>query len=406
MVNILFFIKRKKLLKDGTAPIYIRVTVNKVSSEFATGKSINPSQWIAVKGRVKGNTLLNKQLNTFLDQQEYALHDIALQIQQYGKPVTAKEIARKYKGKDTPQISLVSLYEEHNKMQQELVCISVAKNTYKRHETSLKLFQEFLSYEYHINDIFIYEVDIEMLEKYKHYLMTVRHNNNNTTVKYIRNLGKVLNLAVERQLIPNSPVELLHLKIDEVDKEYLTAEELDRLAQKQFAIERLEQVRDVFLFCCYSGLAYVDVHSLTESDIVKDGDRYWIRKARHKTNTMCHIPLIAPALEILNKYKMYRAATGFMLPVLSNQKMNAYLKEIADIAGIIKNLTTHAARHTFATTVTLANNVSIENVSKMLGHKTIRMTQHYARILDSSIDRDMTHVEQKYKCVCPTPLLL
>ena len=406
MVNILFFIKRKKLLKDGTAPIYIRVTVNKVSSEFATGKSINPSQWIAVKGRVKGNTLLNKQLNTFLDQQEYALHDIALQIQQYGKPVTAKEIARKYKGKDTPQISLVSLYEDHNKMQQELVGISVAKNTYKRHETSLKLFQEFLSYEYHINDIFIYEVDIEMLEKYKHYLMTVRHNNNNTTVKYIRNLGKVLNLAVERQLIPNSPVELLHLKIDEVDKEYLTAEELDRLAKKQFAIERLEQVRDVFLFCCYSGLAYVDVHSLTESDIVKDGDRYWIRKARHKTNTMCHIPLIAPALEILNKYKMYRAATGFMLPVLSNQKMNAYLKEIADIAGIIKNLTTHAARHTFATTVTLANNVSIENVSKMLGHKTIRMTQHYARILDSSIDRDMTHVEQKYKCVCPTPLLL
>ncbi len=131
------------MLKDGTAPIYIRVTVNKVSSEFATGKSINPSQWIAVKGRVKGNTLLNKQLNTFLDQQEYALHDIALQIQQYGKPVTAKEIARKYKGKDTPQISLVSLYEEHNKMQQELVGISVAKNTYKRHETSLKLFQEF-----------------------------------------------------------------------------------------------------------------------------------------------------------------------------------------------------------------------------------------------------------------------
>ena len=128
MVNILFFIKRKKLLKDGTAPIYIRVTVNKVSSEFATGKSINPSQWIAVKGRVKGNTLLNKQLNTFLDQQEYALHDIALQIQQYGKPVTAKEIARKYKGKDTPQISLVSLYEEHNKLQQELVGISVAYN--------------------------------------------------------------------------------------------------------------------------------------------------------------------------------------------------------------------------------------------------------------------------------------
>lgn len=395
MVNILFFIKRKKLLKDGTAPIYIRVTVSKVSSEFATGKSVNPVQWIAVKGRVKGNTLHNKQLNTFLDQQEYALHDIALQIQQQGKVVTAKEIASRYKGKNTPKVSLISLYVEHNQTLRDLIDITVAKNTYKRHETSLKLVQEFLAYEYHVDDVALTDVDLLMLEKYKHYLMTVRHNNNNTTVKYIRNLGKVLNMAVDRQLISSSPVELLHLKTDEVEKEFLTSEELDRLAKKHFSIERLEQVRDVFLFCCYCGLAYVDVHSLTEQDIVKDGDKYWIRKARHKTNNMCHIPLITPALEILNKYKAHRTATGYMLPVLSNQKMNAYLKEIADIVGISKNLTTHCARHTFATTVTLANNVSIENVSKMLGHKSIRMTQHYAKILDTSIAHDMMNVEQR-----------
>lgn len=150
------------------------------------------------------------------------------------------------------------------------------------------------------------------------------------------------------------------------------------------------------LLSCFTGLAYVDVHSLTMKDIVKDGEKYWIKKARHKTNNMCHIPLITPALNIINKYSVHNQATGRLLPVLSNQKMNAYLKEIAAIVGINKNLTTHCARHTFATTVTLANNVSIENVSKMLGHKSIKMTQHYARILDSSIANDMLQVEKKF----------
>ena len=396
MVSILFFIKRKKLLKDGTAPIYIRVTVYKLSSEFATGKSVNPSHWLALKGRVKGNTLYNKQLNTFLDQQEYLLHDIALKIQQEGKQVSAKEISFRYKGKDKPNIFLLSLYAEHNEQLKELVGISVALNTYKRHETSLKLFKEFLMSTYQQSDVNMNEVDLVMMEKYKHYLMVVRHNNNNTTVKYIRNLGKVFNMAVERKIIVSSPIEQLHLKTMEVEKEFLTGGELELLSKKEFSIERLEQVRDIFLFCCYTVLAYFDVHSLTMKDIVKDGEKYWIKKARHKTNNMCHIPLITPALNIINKYSVHNQATGRLLPVLSNQKMNAYLKEIAAIVGINKNLTTHCARHTFATTVTLANNVSIENVSKMLGHKSIKMTQHYARILDSSIANDMLQVEKKF----------
>lgn len=396
MVSILFFIKRKKLLKDGTAPIYIRVTVYKLSSEFATGKSVNPSHWLALKGRVKGNTLYNKQLNTFLDQQEYLLHDIALKIQQEGKQVSAKEISFRYKGKDKPNIFLLSLYAAHNEQLKELVGISVALNTYKRHETSLKLFKEFLMAAYQQSDVNVNEVDLVMMEKYKHYLMVVRHNNNNTTVKYIRNLGKMFNIAVERKIIASSPIEQLHLKTMEVEKEFLTGGELELLSKKEFSIERLEQVRDIFLFCCYTGLAYVDVYSLTRKDIVKDGEKYWIKKARHKTNNMCHIPLITPALNIINKNSVHNQATGRLLPVLSNQKMNAYLKEIAAIVGINKNLTTHCARHTFATTVTLANNVSIENVSKMLGHKSIKMTQHYARILDSSIANDMLQVEKKF----------
>lgn len=397
METILFFIKRKKLLKDGTASIFVRVTIGKLSAEVAIGKSVLPSQWVATKGRAKGNTLKNKQINAFLDLMEYTLHDLTLQIQREGKQVSAKEILNRYKNLNVPKIGILALYAEHNKEQKELVNISVALGTYKRHETSMKLFTEFLQYKYKAKDIPVTEVDVDMLKKYQHYLMTVRHNNNNTTVKYLRNLGKVLNLAVSKKLIQASPLEELKLKIEPVDKGFLNKTELAKLAEKEFDVLRLEQVRDVFLFCCYTGLAYVDVHSLTDDDIVEDGDRLWIRKARHKTSIMCHIPIIKPARDILSKYAYNSQITGKLLPVLSNQKMNAYLKEIAAIVGIDKDLTTHLARHTFATTVTLANHVSIENVSKMLGHSSIRMTQHYARILDASIEKEMLDVEKNYE---------
>lgn len=356
-----------------------------------------PSHWVATKGRAKGNTLVNKQVNSFLDQMEYKLHDLTLQIQREGKQVSAKEILSRYKNLNAPKAGILALYGEHNQELKELVGISLALNTYKRHETSMKLFQEFLDYKYHVKDMAVNEVNSEVLQKYQHYLMTVRHNNNNTTVKYLKNLGKVLHLAVSRKLISSSPLEDMKLKIEPVDKDFLSKEELLRFSNKVFGVQRLEQVRDVFLFCCYTGLAYVDVHSLTANDIVEEDGRFWIKKARHKTNVMCHIPVLKPAKEILDKYTSWAYATGKLLPVLSNQKMNAYLKEIAAIVGINKELTTHTARHTFATTVTLANHVSIENVSKMLGHSSVRMTQHYARILDASIENEMLNVEKCYE---------
>ena len=393
MTSILFFIKRKKLLKDDTAPIYIRVTVRKASIEFASGKSIIPSAWLPQKGRARGNTSYNKQLNMYLDEQEYVLHDIALCIQREGKEVTAKEILKKYKGEDKINTSIIELYVEHNEQLKGLIDKSVALGTYKRHETSLKLFKEFLFAEYKKHDMEVHEINALVLEKYKYYLMVSRHNNNNTTVKYLRNIGKIIHIALSRGIISTSPMQQLKLKTVEVEKEFLTNEELNKLAQTNFSVERLELVKNIFLFCCFTGLAYIDVFTLSANDITKSNDgASWIKKARNKTSNMCHIMLLDPAKAILEKYNNQSVRTGRLLPVLSNQKMNAYLKEIADIAGIDKKLTTHCARHTFATTVTLANDVSIENVSKMLGHSNIRMTQHYAKILDKSIAKDMQKV--------------
>lgn len=356
-----------------------------------------PSQWVTAKGRVRNNTLVNKQLNEYLDQQEFRIYDIERGLLAEGKRVSVQEVMRQYRGVEQPEGEMLcKLYEEHNSRMKELIGKTVAANTYKRHLTSLKLFREFLTATRGVSDIEIKAMDVQLMEEYQHYLMTVRSNNNNTTVKYLRNLSKVVNLAKTRGLIQTNPIDLLPLKMQIVEREFLTQDELKRLEEKQIGISRLEQVRDIFLFCCLTGLAYVDVASLSTENIVEGKrGRQWLRKARNKTNNMCNIPLLRPALRILEKYAEFRAATGRLLPVPSNQKMNAYLKELATLCGITKNLTTHCARHTFATTVTLANGASLENVSKMLGHSSVRMTQHYAKILNSSIERDMDKIESE-----------
>lgn len=171
--------------------------------------------------------------------------------------------------------------------------------------------------------------------------------------------------------------------------------------KKQFAIERMQQVKDVYLFCCFTGLAFVDVASLSNADIIEIEGAKWIKKRRQKTKKWCHVPLLKPAIRILEKHESNPIciSKGKLLPVLSNQKMNAYLQEIADILGIDKHLSTHTARHTFATTVTLANHISIEVVSKMLGHSSINMTKKYARVVDDLVSRDMQKLIGKYDTI-------
>ena len=400
MEKILFFIKRKKPLKDGSVPVFVRVSVYGISSEFATGKSVVESQWVTSKGRVKGNNLNNKNINACLDQIQFRLQEIAIELRNENTSYTAKEIVDRYKGLNKPVIGILELYKEHNEEQKELVGKVCALATYKRHETSLMLFKEFLTVKYRVSDMPINRVDAEVLRKYQTYLMTGRNNNNNTTVKYLKNLGKVLNWAVSRQLITSNPLNHLTLRTQPVERDFLEAYEVEAIENKEFGIERLDNIKDVFIFCCYTGLAYADVSTLSREHFYKDKEgMIWIRKARHKTNEVFEVPLIGPTLQILEKYQGLRHTTGKLLPVSSNQKMNAYLKEIADIVGIKKQLTMHIARHTFATTIALANGVPINVVSKMLGHSTIRMTQHYAKTLRESIKKSMTAVDSKLKGV-------
>jgi len=196
------------------------------------------------------------------------------------------------------------------------------------------------------------------------------------------------------ELIEKNPFNIYSGKIKVIDATYLTADELVRIEDKTFSIERLERVKDIFLFSCYTGYAPVDALKLTRKNIVQDADKnLWIKTNRQKTGTKANVPILPPVLKIINKYQFEGEE---LLPKISNQKMNAYLKEIADLIGLDKNLTWYVARHTFATTVTLGNGIKMENVSSMLGHTTIKQTQHYAKVLDQNVGRDMQNLKLKF----------
>ena len=242
------------------------------------------------------------------------------------------------------------------------------------------------------------EVNHEFIIELDYFLRTEKKCCNNTAVKYIKNFRKIIRIAIANSWIDKDPFINYKPKLNKVDRGYLTKEELEALSLKQFSIERIEQVRDVFLFQCYTGLAYCDTYKLTSANVVKDDAGFlWVKSKRTKTDIPINVPLLHVAQEILNKYKTNSEKNLKLLPVLSNQKMNAYLKEIADICGINKRLSCHLARHTFATTVTLANGISLESVSKMLGHTNLVTTKIYARMLDSRVLSEMQILSAKLK---------
>lgn len=233
---------------------------------------------------------------------------------------------------------------------------------------------------------------------YEYYLRSEKACSGISAAKYIKHLRKIVNLCLAHGWITTNPFKFYKTNAKPKEKSYLNREELTRIEGKNLDIPRLQHVRDIFVFCCYTGLSYSDVTKLCRDNIeVGIDNRFWIKIRRQKTNAMSSIPILPKAFEILESYRDYPPceSNGIMLPILSNQKMNSYLKEIADLCGIKKELTFHIARHTFATTITLSNGVPIETVSKMLGHLDIRTTQHYAKLLDNRISKDMENLEIK-----------
>ena len=398
-LSVLFIIKKAKLLKNGEAPICMRITVNKRVAEVMIKRSIPIDLWNQKKECSKGKDRVAAELNHYINTVRAKVLQIHRELEIDNKPITADIIKDCFYGRDKVQRTLLEVYAEHNEKCRALIGKEYTESTVTKFDTSINRLKEYIRSCYHRDDIMLAELDGQFIRDFDFWLKTEKHCQNNSALKHLKNLKKVVRIALANDWIKKDPFYGIHFKQEEVNVEFLSREELDVLMNKEFTIKRLEQVRDIFVFCCFTALAFVDVQQLSREHLIKDNNgALWIRKARQKTNQMCNIPVLSIPQRILRKYEDNAECIkkGVLLPVISNQRMNAYLKEIADLCGITKRLTTHVARHTAATVVFLANDVSMENVSKILGHSNIRMTQHYAKVVDRSIMRDMENVEKNF----------
>lgn len=400
LFKLYVYLKKPKDPNLSLYPIYIRITVDGKRAEISTKRDCEPSKWNKKAGRMIGNSEKVNQLNAFLDRLVAKIYTYQNELLQNNIPLSADAIKNRFSGREEKSRMLVSIFEQHNKDLAKLVGKEYSPATLNRYETSLMHVVNFMQWKYGISDINIKMLNHEFITDLNFYLRSERRCNNNSAMKYIRNFKKIVLQCVANDWLNKDPFIKFKIKVKEVERAFLSEKELQALHDKEFQIERISQVKDVFLFSCYTGLAYIDAKNLTQDNIVIGIDgNYWIHTHRKKTDTASHIPLLPPAMEIIDKYKDYPKSINerFLLPVLSNQKMNAYLKEIADCCEIKKDLTFHIARHTFATTVTLSNGISLESVSKMLGHKNMRTTQHYAKILDKKVSQDMGMLFKKFR---------
>ena len=390
--SLLFYIRRDKLNKRGEAPVFMRLTINGERADASIKRFIEPHAWNSAKGKANEKCRGGKDLNLYLDAISANILQIQRDFELDKKEVSAQIILNRYLGKDqSDRHTLMEVFHAHNQKCRALIGINFAPDTVLRYETCLRLTEEFMRNTYKKEDCYLDEVTKQFVEEFEFYLKTVRKCCHNTTTKYLANFKKIVRIALANGWMKKDPFAQIRFHLDEVEREFLEKQELKALLSKKISIPRLAQIRDIFCFCCFTGLAFSDVKQLKSEHLVTDiNGMVWIRKTRQKTKNMCNIPLLDEANKILDRYKdhPYCQTQGVLLPVCSNQKMNMYLKELADICGIRKNLSTHCARHTFAT-LTLASGATIDNVAKMLGHANVNMTRHYAKVLDSSIMRDM-----------------
>ncbi len=392
------FILRSSKGEKQQALIYCRITVDMQRTEFSIKRKIRKELWN--NGQAKNSSEEGKSVNAYIKQVESQIFHHYRDMLAERKLVTAEALKNVYLGILAKEQSLMSLIEYHNTQLEH----TLEWGTLKNYFTTQKYVQDFLKKRLRTSDVFLSQLKYKFITDFEFFLrqhVPEDHHKpmgNNTVMKHIERLRKMVNVAIRMEWIERDPFAAYQQKFERVEREFLSKEELAAIEFKDFKIIRLQWVRDLFVFSCYTGLAYIDVMRLTPGNITKgiDGE-LWLITNRQKTSNPVRVPLLPKALEIIDRYKGHPKAQvdGTLFPNISNQKLNSYLKEIADLCNINKNLTFHLARHTFATTVTLTNGVPIESVSKMLGHSAITTTQIYAKVIEKKLSDDMKNLKQK-----------
>ena len=385
--------------KEGMYPIYVRVYVDGKKTEIFTDYWIKEIDWDNKKRLVKSRNKNADLINAFLNKIQTSIETDFFNSRAQNIKTSALALKNKYLGIDDKptQKTILDALDYHNKKMEEKVTIGqTAKKTYTRYVITKKKVVAFMKHQYKIKDKPLSELRLRFVTEFEHYMLTQDNLHTHTAHKYIKNLKTVMNMSVGLDWISSNPFNNFRCSYIAPKREVLTQEEVDRIRFKNISIKRLAEVRDVFIFCCYTGFAYADIYEFEYDAIIKgiDGGS-WLKTNRKKTGVEESVPLLPVALEIIQKYREhpYCLNKNRLLPVNSNQRYNGYLKEIADICGINKKITSHIARHTFATTITLSNGVPIETVSSMLGHSSIRTTQIYAKVIESKVSADMQNLK-------------
>jgi site-specific recombinase XerD len=397
-LSILFLLQKVRINKQGKCPIRCRITFNEVRQEFATGLFINPNHWNSKLQQAKPPNEDNNYINNQVSLIKQKINQAFLYLQINNAAISVEDIYKQFKGvKLDKELGLIEVYNLYNQRIKKLIGIEIKLVTYNKYLESLKHLSDFIFWKYHLKDIMLKDLIFNFILDYEYYLKTEKKLQQSTLSKAIQRFRKVVGYAVNQNYLQKEPFggyKQTRLKKEVV---YLTVEELANLEKQVFSQIRLEQVKDMFVFCCYTGLAFNEMAKLETKHIVMgfDGNK-WIQINRDKTNKLISIPLLQKSITIIEKYLEEKNA--FVLPRISNQKFNSYLKEIADIVGIKKNLTHHIARKTFATTILLYNDVPMEIVSELLGHSKMSLTQeYYGKIVQKKVSESITNLETKLK---------
>ena len=394
--SIQFFIRDSRIKKDGSVTIEVSLTINGQRSFFSTGKNILATNWDKVKQIAKGKSEESQNINNFLQALKNRLHEKEVELMERGYIVTAELLRDAYfnKVESLKERTLIDVFIEHNTHQEKNIDKGVSKATHWISVYTLRLLKEYLAQKYDRNDIYLRELNIGFIQAFHTFLKTDRGMAQNSATKHLKLLKKIINIAVANSYITFNPFITYKIEREPVEIDFLDEEELRKIINFDTPLPRLERAKDMFLFGCFTGLSYIDIKTLAPEHFEKDGTgRIWIKKRRVKTGVLSRIPLLPIAKLILDKYN----GCEKLLPIQDPADINKYLKDIAILCDIKKRITFHTSRHTFASTITLANNISLEVVSKMLGHTNTRMTTHYAKLVDKCIGEQMDKLTNLYE---------
>jgi integrase/recombinase XerD len=395
-LRILFVIALNRIKKNNQAPIFCRITYNQKRKQFATGISVDPKDWDRKKQIVNASDSNSKEINTKLSLIKQKINQAFLLLQVNNESFDVEDIYLQYAGKNVKaNKTLLEVFELHNNRMKKLVDVEYSKSTYNKFTEARNHVSNFIRFQYKKGDILLESINQDFLDDFDFYLKSEKKQKQITINKSIQRVRKIIKLALAKGYLKKDPFILYKPKKYESKVVYLNQKELGKLENHTFRQARLNQVKDMFIFCCYTGLAYQEMSTLKEEHLIKGFDGgIWIEMMRQKTKSRVSIPLLPTASKILDKYR----PEGRLLPLISNQKFNSYLKEIAELVEIDKRLTHHIARKTFATTVLLYNDIPIETVSELLGHSSISITQkHYAKVVQHKVSSQMKSLIKKLK---------